>query len=201
MVLREALHVPATKLDTSVTDILRDIPWCASILDDAQFTALENEARKPKADREDSLVAETLNTSDTINIWHYFYRAVPASDTSSDPQSPWAELNVIIGCGAGLNGHPRLLHGGVISFILDEAITMLASLHRPPESSGFTASLKVDYKRPIATPSMILAKASLLPESKGRKAWLKGSIEDGMGGVFATAECLVVEVPKDRLKI
>lgn len=193
--------MPATTLDQSVTDTLRGEPWCAAILEDAQFTALQNEARKPKADREDSLVAEMLNTSDTINIRHYSYRAIPVSTNSSSPQTSWAELNMILGCGAGLNGHPHLLHGGVISFILDEAMTMLASLHRSSDSSGITPSPKIDYKMPIATPCMIIAKVVLLPESSGRKAWLAGSIEDGTVGVFATAKCLIVEVPRDRLKI
>lgn len=206
MVHKQAQHAAAEKRRFHATSIspavlarLRSIPWCTRLLENTSFEPIVAEAREPKASTEDSLLAETLRTSTTIHTWEYFYRQNP--EAQHDPTAPWAELNLIVGCGEGLNGHPEILHGGMFSFILDEAMTMLACLHRPEGQSGMTASLTVDYKKPVPTPCTILAKCFLLPESRGRKVYLKGSLEDGEGAVFATAKILVIEVPANKIKL
>lgn len=82
---------------------------------------------------------------------------------------------------------------------MDEVITFLAGRHVSPNHSDFTAYLKVDYKMPIPTPCYLLARTVLEGRSEGRKQWLKGSLEDGKGMVYVTAESLVVEVDRGKL--
>lgn len=64
--------------------------------------------------------------------------------------------------------------------------------------SGYTASLKIDFRRPVRTPGVLLCR-SWLERREGRKLWVKGRVEDGQGGLYAEGESLWVEVLKGRL--
>lgn len=196
MVLRKAREVPAEAIPPAIRDRLQQTAWCKAILGDPDLTPVTTEARAVKPDHEDSLLSETLNTEATIPFWQAFYKPLPDSSNG-----PWAELQVIVGVGHGLDGHPKLAHGGFISFVLDEAITQLAAYHRPSRLAGFTKLLTTDFQKPIPTPGTVLIKVWLEARSERRKSWLKANIEDGNGAVFATAESLVIEVKDDSSKL
>lgn len=196
MVQRKARNVPAEAVPAAIRDQLQQTTWCKALLEDEKFTPVSTDARIVKLDHEDSLLSETLNTDATIPLWQAFYKPLP--DT---PDGPWAELRVVVGIGHGLNGHPKLAHGGFISFVLDEAITQLAAYHRASRTAGFTKILTTDFKKPLPTPGLVLIKVWLEPRSAGRKSWLRANIEDGNGAVFATAESLVVEVKEEASKL
>lgn len=181
-----------------VVKTLRRIDWCAKILDNPSLTPVYTLTREPKESTEDSLIAETFGTKDTIHTWETFYKHHKSSD---DKSAPIGGTITILGIGSGLNGHPKMLHGGTVAAIMDEAITSLAGWHNSPGMSGYTAYIKVDYKKPVPTPSTFLVRVLLEGRSSGRKQWLKGTFEDGKGIIFATAESLVVEVPKNDAKL
>jgi len=94
------------------------------------------------------------------------------------------EVLTMISVGNGMDGHEGILHGGFIAMILDEVMGMAGGLYA--HKSTFTASLKLDYRKPISTPGMILVKGKT-EKQRGRKLWVNGSIEDGRGLVFAEA--------------
>lgn len=100
-----------------------------------------------------------------------------------------------------MNGHDKIAHGGLVATILDEITGTVAGLHKPTDSSAFTAALNVTFKKPLYTPTIILCRSWLEERSKGRKAWLRGTIEDGEGGVFAEAEALYIEVEAETPKL
>jgi thioesterase superfamily protein 4 len=54
-----------------------------------------------------------------------------------------------------------------------------------------TASLAMNYRAPIKTPGIVLARATV-SKVDGRKVWVKAAIEDGKGGVFADGEALYI---------
>ena len=108
---------------------------------------------------------------------------------------------MILTFGSGMDGHAGVVHGGLIATVMDEVLTLLAGLHKDPDRAGYTAYLKVDYKKPVPTPGTVLARALLESRSSGKKVWLKGSLEDGMGGAFATAQCLVIGVSRQKPKL
>ena len=97
--------------------------------------------------------------------------------------------------GTGLNGHIDTCHGGFVSVLLDEIIGTAAEYERPLGKTTMTAFLRVDYKKPIVTPSTVLCKAKV-DKKEGRKMWGRGTIEDGEGVVLATGEALFVVVEK-----
>jgi thioesterase superfamily protein 4 len=54
-----------------------------------------------------------------------------------------------------------------------------------------TAKLTVNYRAPIKTPGIVLARATI-NKVDGRKVWIRATIEDGEGGVFADGEALYI---------
>jgi len=191
----ERADVPA-----ELANSLKGIPWCSSLLNDPSLVPLRTLSREPKASTEDSLIAVTFRTKDTIHTWQTLYSARPQPHPSLNlSEPPIAATFTILGVGSDLNGHSNLLHGGTAATIMDEAITFLAGRHASPGNADMTAFLKVDYKKPVPTPCYLLARVVLEGRSEGRKQWFKGSLEDGMGTVYVTAESLIVEVDRSKL--
>ena len=58
-----------------------------------------------------------------------------------------------------------------------------------------TAYLRVDYKKPVPTPTVVLCRA-WVERTEGRKMFTVGTIEDGEGGVYAKGEALFIVIPK-----
>ena len=86
--------------------------------------------------------------------------------------------------------------------VLDDVIGAAAECDRPKGRSTMTAYLKVDYRKPVKTPGVLLARA-WLEKTEGKKMWGRGTIEDGEGNVLADGEALFIVVaslrPKEKL--
>jgi thioesterase superfamily protein 4 len=177
-------------------------PWARAIYSDPALHAFNHPARiQLPSTREDTFVARTLNTKDTVESWQSFIKdpvPSPASPTKHEIPEVWS----IMSLGGGLNGHHDITHGGMVSVILDEAIGTAAQMTRPMDKTTMTAFLRVDYKKPIPTPNVVLCR-SWIEKIEGRKLWGRGSIEDGLGNVLALGEALfiIVEriVPTEKL--
>ncbi|KAI9738078.1 MAG: hypothetical protein M1818_005506 [Claussenomyces sp. TS43310] len=133
-----------------------------------------------------------MATRSTVRALQAFY-----SPPSAACQSPWGEYLTLVSVGSGLNGHPDTLHGGIISLLLDETLSTPADFHRTPSNTIFTATMTVDYKKPVPTPGFVLCRTWADPSSEGRKIRVAGSVEDGEGGIYAVGRALFVEVPMD----
>jgi thioesterase superfamily protein 4 len=104
--------------------------------------------------------------------------------------------------GSGVNGHVDTGHGGFVAVLFDEGFGLVAGNQRPNDRAVMTVSLKIDYKKPVPTPGVVLFRGWLEKEER-RKMWIRGAIEDGDGTVLATAESLFIVVeglkPLERL--
>ncbi|KAI9720295.1 MAG: hypothetical protein M1828_005758 [Chrysothrix sp. TS-e1954] len=172
----------------------------------AVFKPIRTPSREPKQDTEDTFLARTLSTPSTITRWQSFY--VPRSSPGrvapsihfSEAGRPCGELHILLTLASGMNGKDGIAHGGLVSVLFDELITALANFHREELTSGYTATLKVDYKAPVTTPGSYLLRAWLDERSGGRKAWVKGDIvgvdKDDELIVLAKGEGLVLDVRK-----
>lgn len=58
--------------------------------------------------------------------------------------------------------------------------------------------MKVDYRIPVSTPGIILVKGRIVRQ-EGRKSWVKGSVEDGRGLIYAEGEGLFLEFREQNL--
>jgi len=89
-----------------------------------------------------------------------------------------------------------------VSVILDDVMGTVAEVSRPKDKSTLTAYLKVDYRKPVKTPGVLLARA-WLEKIEGRKMWGRGTIEDGEGIVLADGNALFIVVeslrPEEKL--
>jgi len=123
-----------------------------------------------------------------------------------------------------MNGHPSILHGGIVASILDEGMGILQSANHerdhmlrvgkglaqgelPPHGIGsFTAELKVRYLKPVATPGSLVCTARYVKRD-GRKEWIYAEIkqhiahgeDDDEVVVCATAEALFIEPKPSKL--
>ncbi|KAK4048116.1 Bud site selection protein, Revert to axial protein 1 [Microbotryomycetes sp. JL201] len=97
----------------------------------------------------------------------------------------------VVHLGSGLCGHEGIVHGGLLGTVLDESLgrTALIAL---PTNIGVTATLELSYKKPTFANQFVVIRTELV-ELKGRKAWVRGHIEDLDGQVLVEAKALFVE--------
>lgn len=78
--------------------------------------------------------------------------------------------------GEQLCGHPGIIHGGLLATLLDEGLARCC-FPALPSKIGVTASLKVDYRKPARSGMYYVLRAETY-KVEGRKAWVRGWIED-----------------------
>jgi uncharacterized protein (TIGR00369 family) len=86
---------------------------------------------------------------------------------------------------ASLEGYEGILHGGMISTVLDEVMAWAARY--TTGSFAVTAELKVRFLKPVETGKSYLAEGKILG-SKGRIVLAEASLADEAGVVRARAE-------------
>ncbi len=89
-------------------------------------------------------------------------------------------------------GHPGLLHGGIISTLLDEAMS------KAVRARGFTAMtrhMEVDFLRPVPTQKPLRIEGRVT-HNEGRKHWTEARIHDAGGNLLAQGKGLFVEVTR-----
>ena len=163
-------------------DHFEKIPWCCQTLDDPSFRIVSMSRTVSQPGYGHSLMGDTLNTKNTIPHLLSFYR-------KPDPiRGVQGEVRRFYTFGRGLNAHPDLLHGGIIANILDSSMGNVIGQELRSTGAMFTVALNITYKKAVPTPGTILARAHITKVDGPRKVWVHGSIEDGRGGIHATAE-------------
>jgi acyl-coenzyme A thioesterase PaaI-like protein len=177
--------------DPQVKAQFSSTPWALNFYHDRNLRLFTGRSRIPpnSASTRETFFSKTLSTTDTIPALQAFYK--PASSPK-----PF-EVIYLLKLGSGLNGHQDLAHGGFVSVVLDDVIGTAVECGRPKESSTMTAYLKVDYRKPVRTPGVVLARA-WLEKKEGRKMWGRGTVEDGEGNVLADGEALFIIVASLR---
>lgn len=103
---------------------LSSTPWCDALISAPQWTPTRTASRVPKPTTEDSFFAETLGTSRTIRAC---LTLRPIEEDEGD--MAYKEVRTIMELGDGLNGHPRVAHGGFAATMLDEVCGVLITLN------------------------------------------------------------------------
>ncbi|KAF8528419.1 HotDog domain-containing protein [Hysterangium stoloniferum] len=111
----------------------------------------------------------------------------PIVRAKKDETEAW----VFIHLGRGVCGHDGIVHGGLLSTLLDEGCGRNAMLAFPSHI-GVTANLNLDFKAPTKADQFVVMKTKLI-EVNGRKAIIHGQIEDLNGKVLVTAKALFIE--------
>lgn len=95
-------------------------------------------------------------------------------------------------------GYPGVVHGGVVSAMLDEAAGR-ALMGRDQPRFMFTARLDLRFRKNVPT-SQPLKLVGCMNRSKGRTATASSFIYDESGQLLAEAEALLVDVPEELVK-
>ena len=90
-------------------------------------------------------------------------------------------------------GGPGLVHGGLVSAVLDEACGLLATWYRFPT---VTARIFVRYRRPVPINTELLLRARI-DDARGRRIHTTGAIVDG-NEVLAEARVALLHVPLEH---
>ena len=98
--------------------------------------------------------------------------------------------------GTDLCGHVGIVHGGMLATMLDEGLAR-CSFASLPNQIGVTASLTVNFRKPVPAGSFVVLKAETT-KIEGRKVWVKGRIEllgkdETPCTVLAEADALFIE--------
>lgn len=189
------MRVPGGELEK---DIFSALPWCRAVIDDPDFVEESTWSRYHQPEtRENELLAHTLKTTDTIKAWYSLYRRPSVSERRIKD-----EVRVFLALAEGLNGYPRVCHGGITATVLDEVMSILVSVCR--ESQGLslenvTADLRIKYVKPVPLPSVILVKAKVRDIQKDRKYFVEAEMLDAEGRILTRADGLFISIPRERL--
>ncbi|WP_324715966.1 PaaI family thioesterase [Carboxydochorda subterranea] len=112
-------------------------------------------------------------------------------------ESPWAYVHVVPP--PELAGLPGVLHGGIVTACLDEAMWYAVHIHG---TASVTARIDVRFVRPAAPGVPLLAVALATPQREGsglsrRTSWAVARLVDEQGRLIASAAArfVPVEVP------
>ncbi|MBN1179724.1 MAG: PaaI family thioesterase, partial [Anaerolineae bacterium] len=92
-------------------------------------------------------------------------------------------------------GYPGVVHGGIVSTVLDETSGRAILLHRPDDELMATLRMTVRYRRPTPTETPLVA-VGWVERIGGRGAQVAGEIRLLDGTVTAECESLLVPVPE-----
>ncbi|TEA17990.1 Uncharacterized protein C8034_v010783 [Colletotrichum sidae] len=140
------------------------------------------------------LCAGSLDNPDGLGLVHLVFR-----------HRLTGELVLAVVFGQGTSGWPSVVHGGMLSTIMDEAMGRLAALNFDA-NTAVTAKLAMEFKEPATPGDVYLVRVNkVLPELQkdspdaedktNRKLWIVGRMEGPEGEVVCEAKGLFV-VPK-----
>ncbi|KIW06860.1 uncharacterized protein PV09_02536 [Verruconis gallopava] len=192
----EAVQIKAQRTDVIPKDTIdhfKTVPIAHSTLQDPEFKCLYASRTVTDGGKGHTLMGKTWATETTIPHLLSLYRR----DPSSTLDSPNVEIRRFYTLGIDLSAHPNLLHGGVISTILDSTLGSAVGIAMKTEKmkSMYTVQLNVKYEKPVQIPGTICSKAwvrNIDVSGKNYKVWAEGRIEslgkDGEVVIHAKAE-------------
>ncbi|KAF4126943.1 Thioesterase superfamily [Geosmithia morbida] len=146
-------------------------PWTASIIRSDDAVPLILQCRNPKSPLHDQLFGTTLLPDQAIphmlSVMHLGGRE-QRKQQLDDPGRPIRSVSTLYHVGHGLTGGPGVLHGGMMTAMVDEAMGALtevnSALGKTAEAfNGFsvTGALEVKFLRPIFTGTTVVVRARL----------------------------------------
>ncbi|KAK0269748.1 hypothetical protein LTR35_014640 [Friedmanniomyces endolithicus] len=167
----------------------QSLPWTQRLLASPNLTII------PENNTEDIIPTTMFNTTlyrpGAISAHISFSRPATAPDALPGNGGIVNEQCMLLSLGHALDGKPGRAHGGFNSLVLDQLCGKAAHYAAPNAIPPATATLTVDYRAPVGTPCVVLARAWVV-EVSGRKIWVSGVLEDGEGVVLASGRALFI---------
>lgn len=188
------------------------VPFLPSSRQDAQQCSVE----KTEFVSQDTLFNCLFNSETAIPHMIGFYEDPFCHSTATFPCLPFIarSISLVLELRNGLHGFNGTVHGGLTCAIMDEAMgTLLFQndlLNRqakaegfiPPDAKGFaaaaTAHMDVKYRKPIRTPQIVVATASL-ERIEGRKMHMHVIVKDKDNQECASCDGVFISFPNSKL--
>lgn len=159
-------------------------PWIRTLLSEPN---LQWTVQVPRRDNiTNAMFEKTLAAPECIKAHLSFTRPTREPDAIQPSEECW-----LMSIGNGVDGKAGRAHGGFDGLVLDQVSGSCAHHARPDAIPPATATITVNYKLPVNTPCVILARSWLI-EMSGRKLWIRAVMEDPEGRVLATAKTLFI---------
>ena len=158
------LFTPSTAEVAAIEHTILTHPLTQSLLADAKYTASRPHLKIPEKLRPQHLTSGALSGPDKL--------AVPPLQFTTQDGSAFVSLQYL---GPALCGHPGIVHGGLLATLLDEGLARCC-FPALPNKVGVTASLKLEYKKPVMAGQVVVLRATTT-KVEGRKAWVTGTLE------------------------
>lgn len=168
-------------------------PWIQNLLSNPELQWTQQVPRRDNVTN--AMFEKTLAAPDCIKAHLSFYRPT----REAEAVQPFEEC-FLMSIGNGIDGKTGRAHGGFDALVLDQVSGSCAHHARPDSIPPATATLTVDYKLPVSTPCVVLAR-SWLVEMSGRKLWVKAVMEDAEGRVLASAKSLFIRAKENDAKL
>lgn len=171
------------KTTAEIDDHIKNHPISLGLRAKPEWIESRPHLKYPEASRRHSLTAGTLMGPGRFDVPPIVF---------CDEQ----KLVSLAHVGGDMCGHVGMIHGGLLSIMLDEGLARLA-FNSLPNKIGFTANLNVNFRNPSPSNSYLLLTAETI-KAEGRKCWVKGRIEllgddEKPGQLLVEAEALYIE--------
>ncbi|KXS96486.1 hypothetical protein AC578_6302 [Pseudocercospora eumusae] len=168
------------------------MPYARKLLQDPRYQILSQSRTVTEGGKGHTLMGKTWKTPETIQHLLILHRKSTSDAPLPHTEHERAETRRFYTFGGDLNAHPDLLHGGVVSCVLDSTMGGAVGVTLAKQKGGpptFTVQLNVTFKKPIRTPGTVMIRAWVIKvDDGGRKAWCRGIIESEDGTIHALAE-------------
>lgn len=108
------------------------------------------------------------------------------------------EVRADYSVGAGYQGYPGVVHGGIVATMLDEAAGRTAMIG-DPNTFMVTVKMEIKYRRPTPTETPLLLVGRMV-RRRGRFAVATSEIRLPDGSISAEAELTLVDIPEEYLE-
>ncbi|KAJ5232520.1 hypothetical protein N7468_005476 [Penicillium chermesinum] len=178
----------------------RSIQWVQELLRDESFIIAEPRFRDQIT--EDKLFKTTLISPTRLAAFLPQYRKCQNLAGPSDVPPPVEELRLFWLLGSDLDGNPGMLHGGIVTTLLDQSMGFIVmfrgqysgnALKEPGRTPTVTAYLNTQFRRPVFTPAAIMVHVRLVEVLEDRKWRVEATIYDHENRPLASGEALFVK--------
>ncbi|KAJ5320119.1 hypothetical protein PENANT_c025G11672 [Penicillium antarcticum] len=182
------LFNPTYRTNTSIEAFIQDHPVTRALRANPKFTESRPHLNGPAMLRDPKLLAGSLAGTQKLSVPPYVFN-----------ETNGKRMIVILHVEGDGCSHPGIIHGGLITTLIDDTFCRCRSAVLP-KRVGVTANLNVDFRKPALTQSYIVLKAEVT-RMEGRKSWVEGSIETleldgGDPSLLAEAKALFIQ-PKE----
>ncbi|GAB0133438.1 hypothetical protein EsDP_00001846 [Epichloe bromicola] len=189
----------------STLEYFTSIPWCADLLLSESSPhgfgpaiPFIPQCLMPICDTQDQFIGATLATHPrALKHMLCFFRPQDATQLR-DPKRPIQTVDTLFDLGDGLTGYRDIIHGGMTTTMVDEAMCTVNDINQALGKHGLvyklnsvTVGLEIKFLKPVPVPGVIRV-TSWTESTEGRKTRMRCELRDGEGNILVKGSSMWV---------